>query len=110
MAPGLGLRVKVVGLVRVDAAGLSALAAHCEQQAALVGSIASPALSGGGYQPSAVAVQGAQADVIAAGARLTARMRSTAAAASTAAVGYVNTDSVSAGDLAAVPGPGITAV
>ena len=47
---------------------------------------------------------------IAAGARLMARMQSTAAAASTAAVGYVTTESASAGTLAAVPQPRTTAV
>jgi hypothetical protein len=82
-------------------AGLSAPAAHWEQQAGVVGSIAVTADSRGGFQPWAVAVQAAHADVVAAGARLTARMQSTAAAASTAAVGYVTTDSASAGDLAA---------
>jgi hypothetical protein len=96
--------------VRVDAAGLSALAAHCEQQAALVGSVASPTLAGGGFQPSAAAVHAGQADVVATGARLMARMQSTAAAASTAAVGYVTTDAASAEELAAVARPGFTAV
>jgi hypothetical protein len=99
-----------VGSIRVDAVGLSALAAHCEQQAELVGSIAVAADSGGGFQPSAVAVQAAHADVVAAGARLMARMQSTAAAASTAAVGYVTTDSASAGGLAAVIRASTTAV
>ena len=43
---------------------MSALAAHCEQQAAVVGSIAVTADSGGGFQPSAVAVQAAHADAV----------------------------------------------
>jgi hypothetical protein len=99
-----------VGSVRVDAVGLSALAAHCEQQAAVVGSIASPELSGSGFQPSSAAVQAAHGDVVAAGARLVGRIKSTAVAAATTAEGYVTTDSSSANNLATVLQPGTTAV
>jgi hypothetical protein len=98
-----------VASVRVDAVGLTALADHCEQQAAMVGAIGTPPLTGGS-QPSAAAVEAAHADVAAAGARLMARMQSTAAAASTAAAGYVSTDSTSANDLAVMGSSGITAV
>jgi hypothetical protein len=96
--------------IEVDPLGLSALAGHCEEQAARLGSMATPSFSGGGFQPSAAAVQAAHADVAAAGARLMARMQSTAAAASTAAVGYVSTETSSTADIAAVAQPGTTAV
>jgi hypothetical protein len=96
--------------IQVDALGLSTLAGHCEAQAARLGAITPPAVSGGAFQPSAAAVEAAHADVDAMGARLMARMQSTAAAASSAAVEYVTTDASSAGDIAAVGDTGITAV
>jgi hypothetical protein len=96
--------------IEVDALGLSALAGHCEEQAARLGAMATPSFSGGSFQPSVAAAQAAHADVAAAGARLMARMQSTAAAASTAAVGYVNTDTSSAANIAAVGSAGTTAV
>jgi hypothetical protein len=96
--------------IEVDALGLSTLAGHCEQQAARLAAIAAPPASGRGFQPSAAAVEAAHADVDAMGARLMARMQSTAAAASSAVAEYVATDTSSASDIAAVGSTGITAV
>lgn len=96
--------------IRVHAAGLSALASHCDERAVLVGSIATPSISGNGLQPSAAAVQAAHADVAATGTRLMARIQATAAAAWAAAVEYAATDTASAADIAAVPQLDTTAV
>jgi hypothetical protein len=96
--------------IEVDVLGLSILAGHCESQAARLASSATPSVANGGFQPSAAAVQAAHAEVEAASARLTARMQSTAAAASTAAVDYLAMDAESAASLAAVGSTSITAV
>ena|ERR1700704_2595635 len=96
--------------IEVDPVGLLTLAGHCQEQAARLGSMATPPAPGGGFQPSARAVQAAHAEVAAVGARLMARMHETATAAATAAGAYVTTDTSSASDIAEVGSSGITAV
>jgi hypothetical protein len=93
--------------IQVDAAGLAALASHCQQQATVVGAVSTSTAPGGNFQPSAAAVEAAHGDVTAAGARLAARMASTAADMTVAAAGFTGTDNASAGNIAAV---GATAV
>jgi hypothetical protein len=95
--------------VEVDALGLSALAGHCEQQAARLAAIVAPSVSAGGFQPSSAAVEAAHADVAAASARLTARMQSTATAATSAAFEYISTDTSAAEAIAAAGNTGTTA-
>jgi hypothetical protein len=90
--------------IEVDALGLSTLAGHCEQQAARLAGIAAPSVSGGGFQPSAAAVEAAHADVAAAGARLAARMQSTATAASAAVFEFVTADATAEAAINAVTG------
>jgi hypothetical protein len=96
--------------VQVDAEGLVALAARCEQHGASLGLVNAPAAGGGGFEPSAAAVRAAHAEVSATGARLSARMVSTAAALAGAAHGYAATDDDNASDIAAVTAQGVTAV
>jgi hypothetical protein len=91
-----------VGLIQIDAAGLRALAAHCEQQAVQVGVVSAPSTAGGSFQPSALAVHAAHTEVAATGMRLAARMTSTAAAATAAAQSYVVSDTNNAADISAV--------
>jgi hypothetical protein len=95
--------------IQADAAGLTALAAHCEAHAAQLASTSTPGVPAGGFQPSVAAVEAAHADVAAAGVQLTARMHSTATAASAAADEYVNSDHASAADIASVT-TGLTGV
>jgi hypothetical protein len=99
-------------LIEVDPLGLLALAGHCEAQATRLASIATPALTAGGFQPSAAAVEAAHADVAAVGARLTARMQATATTAWAAAGEYLSTDTSSAAHVASLgaEASGITAV
>jgi hypothetical protein len=96
-----------VGLIQTDAAGLLALAAHCDEHAARVGEVSVPSLAGGGFQPSALAVHTAHTEVAATGARLAARISATSAAATVAAANYVTSDTDNAADISAV---GTTAV
>jgi hypothetical protein len=91
-----------VGLIQTDAAGLMALAAHCEAHAGPLGAVSVPSRSGGAFAPSALAVQAAHTEVAAAGARLAARMEATAAAATAAAGIYVTSDTGNAADIWAV--------
>lgn len=97
-------------VVQVDAEGLVALAARCEQHGASLGSVNPPSVGGGGFEPSAAAVRAVHAEVSATGARLSARMVSTAAALTGAARGYTATDDDNASDIAAVAAQGVTAV
>lgn len=90
--------------IEVDSLGLLNLAGRCEAQAARLTPTTTRAASGGSFQPSVAAVQAAHSDVAALGARLVARMQSTATAASTAAVAYATTDTDSAADIASVGG------
>ena len=96
--------------VQVDAEGLVALAACCEQHGASLVSVNAPSVGGGGFEPSAAAVRAAHAEVSTTGARLSARMVSTATALSCAAHGYTATDDDNASDIAAVIAQGVTAV
>ena len=96
-----------MGLIQTDAAGLLALAAHCDEHATRVGEVSVPSLAGGGSQPSALAVRTAHTAVAAAAARLAARIAATASAAAAAAANYVTSDTGNAADISAV---GITAV
>jgi hypothetical protein len=96
-----------VGLIQTDAAGLLALAAHCDEHAARVGEVSVASLAGGGFQPSALAVHTAHTEVAAAAARLAARISATSAAATAAAANYVTSDTDNAADISAV---GTTAV
>jgi hypothetical protein len=96
--------------IELDEVGLSTLAGHCETQAARLASTATPSVANGGFQPSAAAVEAAHADVSAVSARLTARMQSTATAATAAAFEYVSADSSAADTIAAVGSTGVMAV
>lgn len=96
--------------IAVHAVGLSELAGRCEVHAARLGSVTPPSVAGAGFQPSAAAVIGAHAEVAAAGARLVARMQSTASTLVSAASGYVGTDADNAAEVAAVGAQGVAVV
>lgn len=96
--------------IEVSAAGLSELARQCEMHAARLGSVTPPSAGIAGSQPSVAAVSAAHADVAAAGARLVARMQSTASALVSATSGYVESDSANAAEIAAVGAQGVTVV
>jgi hypothetical protein len=96
-----------VGLIRADVKGLLALAASCEEHASAVGGTSGPPPAGNPFQATSAAVAAAHANVAAAGTQLMQRMKSTAAAVTSAAQGYAETEAGSAGALSAV---GITAV
>ena len=106
----MGLTIVIMTSIEVDALGLLALASLCEEQAFRVSSMTTPSFSGRASQPSAAAVHAVHADVAAATVRLTARMQSTAAAASIAAMAYAGTEATNASDIASVSAAGITAV
>ena len=55
-----------MGLIQTDVAGLLALAAHCEAQAGRIAAVSTPSPAAGAFQPSALAVQAAHAEVAAA--------------------------------------------
>ena len=79
-----------------------ALAARCEQHSASLASVIPPSVGAGRFEPSAAAVRAAHAEVSTTGARLSARMVSTASALACVAHGYTATDDDNAGDIAAV--------
>jgi hypothetical protein len=91
-----------MGLIQTDVAGLLALAAHCEAQAGRIAAISTASAATDGFQPSALAVQAARAEVAAAGTRLAARMTATAVAASTPAGNYGASDTTNAAEITAV--------
>jgi hypothetical protein len=78
----LGVIVAAGDVVAGDLGGLSALAGHCEAQAATVeaNSAGWAPARGGGFQPSAAAVAAGHAEISVAGTRLAARLSATAAA------------------------------
>jgi hypothetical protein len=92
----------IVGSIQLEVAGLTALAGHCQVQAALVGRVSTPSATGANFQSSAAAVQAAHADVAHAGAKLMARLRSIASTVSAAAVGFATTEATSTADIGAV--------
>ena len=91
-----------MGSIQTDVAGLLALAAHCEAQAGRIAAISTPPAATNGFEPSALAVQAAHAEVAAAGTRLAARMTATAVAASTPAGNYGASDTTNAAEITAV--------
>jgi hypothetical protein len=95
-----------VGIIQADVAGLSALAANCEEHAAVMGAVGAPSPSAGLFQPSAIAVDAAHTDVAAAGTRLMLRTHATAAAFAGAAGGFESTEATSAIAIATVVAAG----
>ena len=67
-----------MGVIRADGHGLAALAAICQEQSAIVGSVNAQPPPGDSFQATAAAVETGHADVVATGAQFMARMKSTA--------------------------------
>jgi hypothetical protein len=84
----------IVGLIRADVQGLSALAASCQEQAAVVSGASAMPRSTVSPQatPTTAAIATAQADVSAAGTRFALRMQSSATSFSSAATGFAETE------------------
>jgi len=88
--------------IRVDPAGLETLASSCEAQAAAVRGTAGVPEVGGGFQATSAAVRLVHADVDTAVHTIAGRLDATAAAATSAATGYDQTDISSAQAIGAV--------
>lgn len=88
--------------IRVDPAGLAALASSCDAQAAAVRGTAGIPQVGSGFQATSAAVKLVHADVDTAAHMIAGRLDGTAAAATSAATGYDQTDISSAQQIGAV--------
>lgn len=83
-------------MVRADIDGLSALATECVRQVDVISSASAVPVKGCSFQATAAAVSAAHAEVLAKGARLIARMQSTADDLTLAAHEYEMTETGSA--------------
>jgi hypothetical protein len=89
--------------IRVDVAGLSALAARCEQHATAVsGNSAELKVAAGGFPATTAAVHAVSESVVVAGQRMSGRLSSPATASTGAAADYRSTELNSTARIAAV--------
>jgi hypothetical protein len=89
-------------LIRADVEGLSALAATCQRQSGVLGSVEGAPAGGRSFQATAAVVSAVHDEMMASAAMFRARMQSTADDVTIAAHEYALTEANSAGAVSAV--------